>query len=170
MPGALSAVGILLADAVRDYSKTVMLPGTAITNLGQFFTELERRGISEFTAEGLQGIAQCTLDIRYCGQGYELNVPFDREQPQQAAQAFHALHRLRYGFSDLYKPLEIVNLRLRMITPGKHMLPPILSLSPETGAMLGSPRETFTLETALCLRRSIGANCYAPGTQCRVQR
>ena len=29
MPGALSAVGILLADAVRDYSRTVMLPGNA---------------------------------------------------------------------------------------------------------------------------------------------
>ena len=27
MPGALSAVGILLADTVRDYSRTVMLPG-----------------------------------------------------------------------------------------------------------------------------------------------
>ena len=33
MPGALSAVGILLADAVRDYSRTVMLPGDAIENL-----------------------------------------------------------------------------------------------------------------------------------------
>ena len=30
MPGALSAVGILLADTVRDYSRTVMLPGDAI--------------------------------------------------------------------------------------------------------------------------------------------
>ena len=27
MPGALSAIGILLADAVRDYSRTVMLAG-----------------------------------------------------------------------------------------------------------------------------------------------
>ncbi len=33
MPGALSAVGILLADAVRDYSRTVMLPGNATESL-----------------------------------------------------------------------------------------------------------------------------------------
>ena len=33
MPGALSAVGILLADVVRDYSRTVMLPGDAIENI-----------------------------------------------------------------------------------------------------------------------------------------
>ena len=30
LPGALSAVGILLADTVRDFSRTVMLPGEAI--------------------------------------------------------------------------------------------------------------------------------------------
>ena len=36
LPGALSAVGILLADVVRDYSRTVMLPGDAIDNLGEF--------------------------------------------------------------------------------------------------------------------------------------
>src|SRR5580698_103655 len=39
LPGALSAVGILLADAVRDYSRTVMLPADA--NLEEFFVELE---------------------------------------------------------------------------------------------------------------------------------
>ncbi len=33
MPGALSAVGILLADAVRDYSRTVMLAGDAIGSI-----------------------------------------------------------------------------------------------------------------------------------------
>ena len=33
MPGALSAVGILLADTVRDYSRTVMLPGDAAESI-----------------------------------------------------------------------------------------------------------------------------------------
>ena len=33
MPGALSAVGILLADAVRDYSRTVMLPAEATESI-----------------------------------------------------------------------------------------------------------------------------------------
>ena len=40
LPGALSAVGILLADAVRDYSRTVMLPGDAIESIGDSFAEL----------------------------------------------------------------------------------------------------------------------------------
>src|ERR1039458_5526240 len=47
MPGALSAVGILLADTVRDYSRTVMLPCEAIENLRDGFAELEDRGRAE---------------------------------------------------------------------------------------------------------------------------
>src|ERR1043166_5811861 len=39
-PGALSALGILLADTVRDYSKTVMLKSDAV--LEPHFAELER--------------------------------------------------------------------------------------------------------------------------------
>jgi N-methylhydantoinase A len=43
MPGALSAVGILLADTVRDYSRTVMLPGDR-WKTRRLFAELEARG------------------------------------------------------------------------------------------------------------------------------
>ncbi len=39
MPGALSAVGILLADTVRDYSRTVMLPAID----GRSWTDVLRR-------------------------------------------------------------------------------------------------------------------------------
>ena len=119
MPGALSAIGILLADSVRDYSQTVMLPGTEIENLKEFFAELEHRGRVDFAAEDLHGVAQSSVDIRYRGQGYELNVSYDPDQPRQSAEAFHALHLKRYGFSDVHRPLEIVNLRLRMVAAGE---------------------------------------------------
>ena len=108
MPGALSAVGILLADAVRDYSRTVMLPGDALDRLDEHFAALEERGITEFA--GVNAIAERSLDLRYRGQGYELNIPHS----PNSAEAFHALHEQRYGFSDHARPLEIVNLRLRL--------------------------------------------------------
>src|SRR5580698_1981151 len=123
MPGALSAVGILLADTVRDYSRTVMLPGDAIESVEDAFTELEQRGIAEFTAEGLQGVSQLTVDMRYRGQGYELNVPYTKQSPAHALEEFHSLHQQRYGFCDVQRPVEIVNLRLRMITPGEPYVP-----------------------------------------------
>jgi N-methylhydantoinase A len=124
MPGALSAVGILLADAVRDYSRTVMLPGDSIQSAAAIFAEMEQRGEAEFTEQGLQGRALCTMDLRYRRQGYELNVPYDLETPGNAIDAFHRLHQQRYGFCDVKKPVEIVNLRLRMVAAGEAYLPP----------------------------------------------
>jgi len=123
MPGALSAVGILLADAVRDYSRTVMLADDAWEAVESNFAALEQRGIAEFKADGLEGIAQRTIDMRYHRQGYELNVPYTPQSPAGAIEAFHHLHEQRYGFCDVNKPVEIVNLRLRMAAAGERYSP-----------------------------------------------
>ena len=123
LPGALSAVGILLADTVRDYSRTVMLPGDAMERLGEFFAELEERGRAEFAAEGLDGAAQRSVDVRYRHQGYELNVGWNGQSPPSAIEAFHQLHGQHYGFCDAARPVEIVNLRLRMVAAGAPYVP-----------------------------------------------
>jgi N-methylhydantoinase A len=115
LPGALSAVGILLADTVRDFSRTVMLPSEEMKSVGKVFGELKKLGASELTAEGLEGAVEASLDLRYRGQGYELNVPFDPQAPERSIEAFHELHRNRYGFADGTRPVEIVNVRLRII-------------------------------------------------------
>ncbi|HLJ78691.1 MAG TPA: hydantoinase/oxoprolinase family protein [Acidobacteriaceae bacterium] len=109
MPGALSALGILLADVVRDYSRTVMLRGEAIGTLASAFAELERAAREE-----LDAMAETSLDLRYRGQGYELNVPWEASAPEQSLARFHAAHEQRYGFSNPERPVQIVNLRLRM--------------------------------------------------------
>jgi N-methylhydantoinase A len=111
LPGALSAVGILLADTMREYSRTVMLPTDA--PLESTFAELETQGAADFAAEGLTGTAHRSADLRYHGQGYDLNVPFS---PAMAAD-FHTLHQRRYGFSNQSRPVEVVNVRVRMIAP-----------------------------------------------------
>jgi N-methylhydantoinase A len=133
LPGVLSAVGILLADTVRDYSRTVMLPGEEIGNLDGIFAELEREGAAEFAAEALTGAAERSVDLRYCRQGYELNVVFDAWQPAKALAAFHELHRQRYGFADEARPVEIVNLRLRMTASGEPYEPVRSDLVPGDG-------------------------------------
>jgi N-methylhydantoinase A len=133
MPGALSAAGILLADAVRDYSRTVMLPGDAAETITDSFAELERRGVADFTAEGLEGAAERTVDMRYRRQGYELNVPWDGPSSAPAIAAFHRLHQQRYGFCDVRKPVEVVNLRLRMVEPGEPYTPPYREPVPGDG-------------------------------------
>ncbi len=119
MPGALSAVGILLADTVRDYSRTVMLSGDAMDRVREVFAELETQGRAEFAAEGLDGAAERTLDMRYRRQGYELNVRWDEANLRGAIEAFHQEHERRYGFADVARPVEIVNVRLRMVAAGE---------------------------------------------------
>src|SRR5262249_162748 len=48
-------------------------------------------------------------DVRYRGQGFELNVPFDRH----VLRHFHEEHAKRYGYSQPDAAVEIVNVRLR---------------------------------------------------------
>jgi N-methylhydantoinase A len=108
MPGALSALGILLADTVRDYSKTVMLG--AESNLELHFAELEQLGAEELRKEGGDGVATRSVDMRYAGQGYELNVPAGPDM----LRSFHQAHRRRYGHADESRTVEVVNVRVRM--------------------------------------------------------
>jgi N-methylhydantoinase A len=110
MPGALSALGILGADVVRDYSRTVMI--SAIDRvLEEHFSELEGNAATELTTEGLTGTSVRSADLRYAGQGYEINVPAG---PGMLAH-FHDAHRKRYGHADENRRVEVVNVRVRMI-------------------------------------------------------
>jgi N-methylhydantoinase A len=120
LPGALSAVGILLADNVRDISRTVMLPGDAMDRLDETFLALEEtlRGDRREAAAGPASFER-SIDVRYRGQGYELNVPYGPD----AAEAFHRLHQRRFGFCDRGRQLEIVTLRVRLRLPGPEFAP-----------------------------------------------
>jgi N-methylhydantoinase A len=109
-PGALSALGILMSDVIKDFSRTVMLPVVS-RQLERHFKDLEQRGRREMRAEGLKGVVQRSLDMRYAGQGYELNVPATRD----FVKRFHAAHRNRYGHADEKRPIEIVNVRVRLV-------------------------------------------------------
>ncbi len=110
LPGALSAVGILLADTMREYSRTVMFPIDAFFE--SVFSEMEKLAVEEFQTENLTGQSFRSVDMRYRGQGYELNVPFG---PDMASQ-FHDLHQRRYGFANETRTLEVVNVRVRMVS------------------------------------------------------
>ncbi len=139
LPGALSAVGILLADTIRDYSRTVMLGPDAAAHITQVSRDLEIEASSESAS---YGPAQHTsapslvrsLDLRYRGQGYELNVPFDGSDLAAAISAFHALHAQRYGFSDPQRPVEIVNVRLRAVSAGEPYVPVEVAMKRGNGA------------------------------------
>jgi N-methylhydantoinase A len=158
MPGALSALGILLADVIRDHSRTVMRPDDSIVGLDADFAALE----AEVRAE-LDGVAACSLDLRYRGQGYELNVPWDREAPQRSIEAFHCSHHQRYGFCDRSKPVQIVNLRLRMTQPAETYRPPPGEPVPGDGQAALCAERPIYFDGALAPSRIYSREGLVPG-------
>jgi N-methylhydantoinase A len=101
-PGALSALGIWMSDVISDRSRTVMLAPDS-PDLERHFRDLEERRRGE--------LAVPSVDVRYVGQGYEINVPWGRG----FLKAFHEAHRRRYGYADAARPTEVVNVRVRII-------------------------------------------------------
>jgi N-methylhydantoinase A len=115
-PGALSAFGILVSDVVKDYSRTVLLrtlDKIPLKQLNEEFGNLRRRAERDFRSEGWEGSIrhQLSVDVRYLGQGYELNVPYT----SSLIMAFRREHERRYGYSYPAREIELVTLRLRAI-------------------------------------------------------
>jgi N-methylhydantoinase A len=101
MAGALSALGMLLADRTRDYSIGALGAG----NHERRFQKLERQAKRDLPGARIERLA----DMRYAGQSYELTVPWDRGD----ARLFHLEHRRIYGYSDPKRRTQIVTLRVR---------------------------------------------------------
>lgn len=113
-PGILSAVGMLMADIIKDYSLTIMRNQLNIDReeLMGLFKTLEHRAKKDLLSEGIpeeRHILERFLDMRYEGQSYEIIVPFKNDH----IELFHEMHDKKYGYRNPERVVEIVNLRLR---------------------------------------------------------
>jgi N-methylhydantoinase A len=118
-PGVTSAAGILAADAIRERSRTVMVPGAewTIDELKATFGRLADEVEDDDAAEA---VLLRSADVRYLGQGYELNVPLNSDDPGELIQRFHEAHELRFGYSHPKRDTEIVSIRVRRAEPSVH--------------------------------------------------
>jgi N-methylhydantoinase A len=99
LAGALSALGMLLADRTRDYS----IGALGASDLETRYRRLEKQARKDVRGATLQRFA----DIRYAGQSYELTIAHDGD--------FHTEHQRFYGYSDPHRPTETVTLRVRAV-------------------------------------------------------
>jgi N-methylhydantoinase A/oxoprolinase/acetone carboxylase beta subunit len=111
--GVLSALGMLLADVRKDYSQTILKPADLISlgDLEEYFAPLIEQAKADLAIEGFapEGMrVTSSLDMRYQGQGYEIDVPLS---PQFNAD-FHRQHQRLYGYSNSARPTEVVNVRV----------------------------------------------------------
>ncbi|HEV8428666.1 MAG TPA: hydantoinase/oxoprolinase family protein [Pyrinomonadaceae bacterium] len=114
-PGALSAVGVLAADVIKDQSRTVMFTSGAkeTARLAEVFREMEKEATGVLRAEGFPAPRQRherSLAMRYRGQSFELEV---RNITGDFGAEFHRVHRERYGYAQEQSEIEIVSARLR---------------------------------------------------------
>lgn len=117
--GVLSALGMLVARPGRQLSRTWQVPLQSIDSdfINERLDELAHQGLVALAEEGLaadQCNLQPSLDCRYTGQSYTLNIPW--QHLQQVEADFHIRHQTHYGHSmDL--PVELVNLRMAVTGP-----------------------------------------------------
>lgn len=112
--GALSAIGVLTADVVKDQSRTMMLEVVAGVErkLEPAFKDMERTAAVALRREGFYEAKQRherSLALRYKGQSFELEI---KQTRAGIAASFHKAHLERYGYEQ-ENTVEIVSVRVR---------------------------------------------------------
>ena len=122
-PGNFSALGLLAADIKHDDVRTrVGLLRERLPALRAAFAEMESAARQQLEREGFAPDQQKllrSLDLRYRGQAFELNLTVGRGAAEGEPSAlqeieadFHRHHREVYGHSNPQAAIELVNARL----------------------------------------------------------
>ncbi|MFQ6028602.1 MAG: hydantoinase/oxoprolinase family protein [Dehalococcoidia bacterium] len=183
-PGILSALGVAIADVVKDYSRTVMLRGADIdrSRLEEEFHGMENRARQELQQEGLPAAsmeAHRFVDARYVGQSFELTVDYPASNrrgdlERSIANSFYQAHLQRFGYADRNEAVEIVNLRLKLEL---EVAKPQISPEPEgpsdsSAALMEKAQVVFkegSLETSLYDRDQLHAGNAVQGPALLLQ-
>lgn len=123
-PGVLCALGLLMADISLNYSQAVMKQLDQQEALSAIRTALMtsyENAQADLSAEGIPDSDRLfipSLDMRYVGQAYELNIPYS--QDLDLANAFHEAHHKAYGHALPDRPIEVVTARLTAVGTVTH--------------------------------------------------
>ena len=116
-PGNFSALGLLASDIKHDDVRTRVGPlRERLPLLAELFAGMEDAAARQLELEGFgagQQQRRRSLDLRYRGQAFELNVAVDDALALDAIEAaFHTQHRGAYGHASPGAIIELVNARL----------------------------------------------------------
>jgi len=166
-PGNVSAFGLLTVDVKNDYVQTHVSLAERLDAgvVSAAYDALTRQAADALAVEGFapeQHVFQRTADLRYFGQAFEVRVPvpegdLDDAALAAAADAFHAEHRVLYGYDfsgDASQQVEWVNLRVSGIGP---ITRPEIRRVPSDGFVTGlRPSSTSGAGRAVCFDAEAG--------------
>jgi N-methylhydantoinase A len=134
LPGLFSALGLLMTDMRFTYVRGLIRPLDELdpATLSGAFEEMRAHALSSLSKRGLE-LRGCrlhtSLDLRYYGQGWEIEVPVAPPyEPSIIQREFEAKHEASYGFGHPGERVELVALRLAITIPV--MKPDLRSLTP----------------------------------------
>lgn len=116
-PGNFSAIGMLLADARVDTSKTFVgiLDDKLVLNMAETFATLEKEAVAALASEfGTRDVFfERQAEMRYRGQRHNIKVPVSGLVDEAAIRAaFERDYQRRYGHADAKAPAEFQALHL----------------------------------------------------------
>jgi N-methylhydantoinase A len=117
-PGVFSAVGLLLADVEHEFTSSVLVPASRMSEaeFRRVFADLEARARTSMQDEGhpnerirLKRVAE----LRYAGQAYELSVAVCPDDHfSDVLTNFHEEHFRTYGHRSDGDPVDFVSIRI----------------------------------------------------------
>jgi N-methylhydantoinase A len=140
-PGNFSAVGMLLADARLDLSKTFVGPldEPTASSLQGAFEEMEREANAALARDFATGqvLFERNIEMRYAGQRHNIKVPIPAGAGLDSIRkAFDRDYQRRYGHSDAHAAAELQALHLSAFT---RLDRPDLERLPRPSAAPGQP-------------------------------
>ncbi|MDH5395325.1 MAG: hydantoinase/oxoprolinase family protein, partial [Gammaproteobacteria bacterium] len=161
--GVLSALGMLVAPRARQLSQTFngLLHELTVEKIEQRFAILYQQGVAALKAEGVAEADICaeySLDCRYRGQSYFLNVKWQHAENDldDIATLFQTLHEKRYGHR-LALAVELVNVRLALKSQLTEIQLPLLN---KNSPQVFSPARLYGVENEVPVlkRDALNAN------------
>jgi N-methylhydantoinase A len=139
-PGVLCALGLLVADVQRTYSRTVLQRFDANTpaRLAVIFDNMAQHAHADLEREGIDAdkrVLNGFLDMRYAGQSFELSVPFSGD----VLEAFHDAHERAYGYALRERTVEVVNVRVEAVGQVEKPMFEAEALAVDVGAQRAAP-------------------------------
>ena len=172
-PGNFSALGLLTSDVRHDFVKTrlTLQRDIRVGDIERGFVELEMQGRAQLGSEGFKGERVRfgrSLDIRYAGQAWEVNLRVPTPVPEGPAlrQSFDSAYAAIYGHHGADDE-EIQLVRLRLSAFGVIDKPVLNRVPPDTGAGPRDTRSVYFAGTwytcAIWDRAALGYGVSLPG-------
>jgi N-methylhydantoinase A len=132
IPGAQSALGLLMTDVKTDFMRTqiIVVDATTAESIDAVFDGLTASAEDWFVAEHVDDIGRTLrrrMDLRYRGQNFELSVelPDGHRLGADGIDAviglFHEAHERVYGYRSEDAAVEVVTFRLEAAGSAAHV-------------------------------------------------